>query len=203
MLLDFEECALMTAFFTACALVVLAEMGDKTQLLAMAFATKYSWKTVMSGVLLATIFNHLLAVVAGAYLNEFLSPTYIQILASAAFILFGLWTIRGDSLDDEADKTKSSPFWTVTVAFFLAEMGDKTQFATIALAAQFAAIVPVWLGTTTGMMIADGMGIAAGSILQKFVSEKTMKWAAATIFVAFGVVGLCDVFAPATWVAFY
>ena len=193
----------MTAFFTACALVVLAEMGDKTQLLAMAFATKYSWKTVMSGVLLATIFNHLLAVVAGAYLNEFLSPTYIQILASASFILFGLWTIRGDSLDDEADKTKNSPFWTVTIAFFLAEMGDKTQFATIALAAQVAAIVPVWLGTTTGMMIADGLGIAAGSILQQFVSEKTMKWAAATIFVAFGLFGLCDVFAPATWTAFY
>lgn len=182
----------MTAFLTACAIVVLAEMGDKTQLLAMAFATKYSWKIVMAGVFVATIANHLLAVVVGAYLADFLPMYYIQIAASASFILFGLWTIRGDELGDEAEKTHWNPFWTVAVAFFLAEMGDKTQFATIALAAQFNSVLPVWLGTTTGMMIADGLGIIVGIVLNKKIPEKTVKWAAALIFIAFGVIGLYE-----------
>jgi len=182
----------MTAFLTACAFVILAEMGDKTQLLAMAFAAKYPWKTVMAGVFIATLANHFLAVVVGAYLNEFLPLHYIQIAAAASFILFGLWTIRGDTLGDEAEKSHYNPFWTVVIAFFLAEMGDKTQFATIALAAQFATILPVWMGTTTGMMIADGLGIIVGIVLQKRIPEKTMKWIAAVIFIAFGVIGLYD-----------
>ena len=182
----------MTAFLTACAIVVLAEMGDKTQLLAMAFAAKYCWKTVMAGVFVATVANHFLAVAAGAYLNQFIPLNYIQIAAAASFILFGLWTIRGDSLDDEAEKTHYNPFWTVVIAFFLAEMGDKTQFATIALAAQFDSVLPVWAGTTTGMMIADGLGIILGIVLQKKIPEKQMKWTAALIFICFGVAGLYE-----------
>jgi len=182
----------MTAFLTACAVVVLAEMGDKTQLLAMAFATKYPWKLVMGGVFVATVGNHFLAVVVGTYLNQLLPLNYIQVAAAASFILFGLWTIRGDSLGDEAEKSHYNPFWTVVIAFFLAEMGDKTQFATIALAAQFNTILPVWLGTTTGMMIADGLGIILGIVLQKKIPERTMKWTAAVIFIAFGICGLYE-----------
>ena len=125
----------MTAFITAFFLVVLAEMGDKTQLLAMAFATKYKWKTVMAGVFVATVINHFMAVVVGSYLNNIIPMLYIQIVASISFILFGLWTIRGDKLDGEDKEQNRSPFWTVAIAFFLAEMGDKTQLATIALAA--------------------------------------------------------------------
>lgn len=182
----------MTAFMTACIFVVLAEMGDKTQLLAMAFATKYNWKTVMAGVFAATVFNHLFAVAVGSYLTEFVPMSTIQLAASVSFIIFGLWTIRGDKLEGEDKERGMSPFWTVAVAFFIAEMGDKTQLATVALAAQFQSLIPVWLGTTTGMMIADGIGVIVGNVLGKRIPERTVKWVAATIFILFGLVGIYD-----------
>ncbi|MDD4601376.1 MAG: TMEM165/GDT1 family protein [Negativicutes bacterium] len=189
----------MTAFLASLVFVVLAEMGDKTQLLAMAFATRYHWKTVMWGVFAATILNHLLAVVVGSYLTHFIPMNYIQIAAAASFILFGLWTIRGDKLNGE-DKTSSrSPFWTVAIAFFIAEMGDKTQLATVALAAQFNALIPVWMGTTTGMMIADGIGIIIGIVLGKKIPERAVKWFAAIIFILFGLFGLYE-YLPAHYV---
>ena len=157
----------MTAFLASLAFVVLAEMGDKTQLLAMAFACRFRWQTVMWGVLVATILNHLFAVLVGNYLTALIPLSTIQIGAALSFILFGVWTIRGDELGDEAKKDKFSPFWTVAIAFFIAEMGDKTQLATIALAAKYQTILPVWLGTTAGMMIADGIGIVFGIAAQQ------------------------------------
>ncbi len=182
----------MTAFLTSLVFVVLAEMGDKTQLLAMAFATRYKWQTVMWGVFVATIFNHLFAVVVGSYLTNFIPMNYIQIAAAVSFIIFGLWTIRGDELNGEDKATKRSPFWTVAIAFFIAEMGDKTQLATVALAAQFNAIIPVWLGTTSGMMVADGIGIIIGIVLGKRIPERAVKWFAAIIFILFGLFGLYE-----------
>ena len=182
----------MMAFLTSLAVVVLAEMGDKTQLLAMAFATRYCWKTVMWGVFVATVFNHLFAVVVGAYLTNFIPMQYIQIAAALSFVGFGLWTIHGDELNGEDKETKYSPFWTVAIAFFLAEMGDKTQFATVALAAQFNSILPVWCGTTTGMMIADGFGIIIGIVLGRKIPERVVKWVAAIIFILFGLFGLYE-----------
>lgn len=182
----------MTAFLTSLVFVVLAEMGDKTQLLAMAFATRYKWQTVMWGVFVATVFNHLFAVVVGNYLTHFIPMSYIQIAAAVSFIIFGLWTIRGDELDGEDKALKRSPFWTVAIAFFIAEMGDKTQLATVALAAQFNTILPVWLGTTTGMMVADGIGIIIGIVLGKRIPERTVKWFAAIIFILFGLFGLYE-----------
>lgn len=182
----------MTAFLTALAFVVLAEMGDKTQLLAMAFACKFRWQTVMWGVLAATVLNHLFAVLVGSYLTAFIPLSYIQIGAAISFIAFGIWTIRGDELGDEAEKDKFSPFWTVAIAFFIAEMGDKTQLATIALAAKFQTVVPVWLGTTAGMMVADGIGILFGIVLGKKIPERTMKWFAAVLFIGFGLFGLYE-----------
>ncbi|MDF2571596.1 MAG: hypothetical protein K0R55_3200 [Sporomusa sp.] len=182
----------MTAFLTSLVFVVLAEMGDKTQLLAMAFATRYKWQTVMWGVFAATILNHLFAVVVGNYLTSLIPLNYIQIAAAVSFIIFGLWTIRGDKLDGEDKASKSSPFWTVAIAFFIAEMGDKTQLATVALAAQFNTIIPVWLGTTTGMMVADGIGIIIGIVLGKRIPERTVKWFAAIIFILFGLFGLYE-----------
>ena len=182
----------MTAFLTALAFVVLAEMGDKTQLLAMAFACKFRWQTVMWGVLAATVLNHLFAVLVGSYLTAFIPLSYIQIGAATSFIAFGIWTIRGDELGDEAEKDKFSPFWTVAIAFFIAEMGDKTQLATIALAAKFQTVLPVWLGTTAGMMVADGIGILFGIVLGKKIPERTMKWFAAILFIGFGLFGLYE-----------
>lgn len=180
----------MTAFLTSLAIVFLAEMGDKTQLLSMAFATRFRWQTVMLGVLVATASNHLFAVYVGNYLTSIIPLIYIKISASASFILFGLWTIRGDKLEDEDKRFNFSPFWTVTAAFFLAEMGDKTQLATVALAAEFNTVVPVWVGTTTGMLIADGVGIVVGILLHKKIPEKQIKWLVALVFIAFGLWGL-------------
>ena len=189
----------MTAFLTSLVFVVLAEMGDKTQLLAMAFATKFAWQTVMWGVFAATVLNHLFAVVVGSYLTAFFPMQYIQLTAAASFIIFGLWTIRGDKLDGEDKDTKRSPFWTVAIAFFIAEMGDKTQLATIALAAQFNTVLPVWMGTTAGMMIADGIGIIIGIVLGKRIPERAVKWFAAIVFILFGLAGLYE-FAPQEYV---
>jgi putative Ca2+/H+ antiporter (TMEM165/GDT1 family) len=180
----------MVAFLTSLGLVLLAEMGDKTQLLAMAFATRYIWKTVLWGVFAATLVNHFLAVMVGNYLDHFLPMEYVKIAASAAFILFGLWTLRGDTLKGEDKRFNYSPFWTVAIAFFFAEMGDKTQLATVALAAEFNTIIPVWLGTTAAMVIADAIGIGVGIVLGKRFPEKTIRWVAAFIFIAFGVFGL-------------
>ncbi|MDT8903509.1 TMEM165/GDT1 family protein [Anaeroselena agilis] len=182
----------MTAYIASMLFVVLAEMGDKTQLLAMAFAARYPWRTVMWGVFVATIFNHLFAVVVGNYLTAVVPLGYIKLAAAASFVVFGLWTIRGDSLDGEDEKTGRSPFWTVAVAFFIAEMGDKTQLATVALAAQYSTIIPVWLGTTTGMLIADAIGIVFGIVMGKKIPERAVKWFAAIVFIAFGLAGLYE-----------
>ncbi len=180
----------MAAFLLSMSFVVLAEMGDKTQLLAMAFATRYKATTVLWAVFWATLLNHLLAVVVGNYLTHFIPIQYIQIAAAVSFILFGLWTIRGDELNNEDKRFSFSPFWTVAIAFFIAEMGDKTQLATIALAAKYQSVIPVWLGTTTGMVIADAIGIVIGIVIGKKIPERAVKWFAAIIFTLFGLIGL-------------
>jgi len=173
-------------------------MGDKTQLLAMAFASRYRWQTVLSAVFVATLVNHFMAVVAGSYLTRFIPIQYIQIAASASFIFFGLWTIRGDTLEGEDKRFNFSPFWTVAVAFFFAEMGDKTQLATVALATKYNNILVVWFGTTTAMIIADAFGIIIGTVLGKKIPERFVKWFAAIVFILFGVIGLKQ-YLPETW----
>lgn len=182
----------MTAFLASLIFVVLAEMGDKTQLLAMAFACKFRWQTVMWGVFIATAANHLMAAAAGNYLAAIVPMAYIKVAAAASFIIFGLWTIRGDILEGEDKKYNFSPFWTVTIAFFMAEMGDKTQLATIALAVEYNTIIPVWMGTTLGMIISNGFGIIVGNVMGKHIPERAIKWASALIFIAFGVYGLYE-----------
>ncbi len=180
----------MIAFLTSLAIVLLAEMGDKTQLLAMAFAARLRWQTVLWGVLAATAANHLFAVAIGNYLTNVVPLVSIKTAASASFVMFGLWTMRGYKLEDEDKKFNFSPFWTVAAAFFIAEMGDKTQFATVALAAEFKTVMPVWFGTTAGMLIADAAGIIVGIVLHKKIPEKQIKWFAALVFIAFGLWGL-------------
>jgi len=177
-------------FLLSMSFVVLAEMGDKTQLLAMAFATRYKAWVVLWAVFWATALNHLLAVTVGTYLTNIVPIEYIQIAAAVSFVLFGLWTIRGDELNNEDKRFSFSPFWTVAIAFFIAEMGDKTQLATVALAAKYQSLVPVWMGTTTGMLIADAIGIVAGIVIGKKIPERAVKWFAATIFIIFGLIGL-------------
>lgn len=182
----------MSVYLASVIFVVLAEMGDKTQLLAMAFASRYRWQTVLWAVFVATLVNHFFAVVAGSYLTRFVPIQYIQIAASASFILFGLWTIRGDTLEGEDRRFNFSPFWTVAVAFFFAEMGDKTQLATVALATKYNNIIVVWLGTTTAMIIADAIGIIVGIVMGRNIPERFVKWFAAVIFMLFGAIGLYE-----------
>lgn len=179
----------LTAFLFSLGAVVLAEMGDKTQLLAMAFATKYKASKVLIGVFIATILNHALAVAVGNMLTRFsAAQVWIQGIAALSFIMFGLWTIRGDKLEGEENRTtKFGAVITVAFAFFLAEMGDKTQLATIALATRFPAS-PLWIlaGTTAGMLIADGIGIIIGVVLCKKIPERTVKLVSAGAFIFFG-----------------
>lgn len=185
------DAALMAYLFSTGA-VVLAEMGDKTQLLAMAFATKYKASKVMIGVFIATVFNHALAVAVGSYITRFESAQgWIQGIAALSFIFFGLWTIRGDKLEGEENRiTKYGAIATVAVAFFFAEMGDKTQLATIALAAKFS-VAPIWvlIGTLTGMMIADAIGIFVGVMMCKNISGRKIKLVSAGAFILFGFIG--------------
>lgn len=182
----------MKAFLASLIFVVLAEMGDKTQLLAMAFACRFRWQVVMWGVLVATAANHLMAAALGNYLAAIVPIQYIKGVAAASFVIFGLWTIRGDTLHGEDQKYRFSPFWTVTVAFFIAEMGDKTQLATIALAVEYNTVITVWLGTTLGMMVSNALGVIVGNVMGRRLPERAIKWGAALIFIAFGCYGLYE-----------
>jgi Ca2+/H+ antiporter, TMEM165/GDT1 family len=181
----------MTAFITSFFFVVLAEMGDKTQLLAMAFASKYSWHKVLIAVFIATALNHALAVGAGHFLTTVVPLGIISFIAALSFIGFGLWTLRGDTLDGEDKKeSRFGPVLTVAIAFFLAEMGDKTQLATISLAVEYRNMLNVLMGTTLGMVVADAVGIMVGIVMRKHLPDKAIKWIAASIFIAFGVHGI-------------
>lgn len=175
---------------TSFAVVVLGEMGDKTQLLGMAFATHYKPLTVLAGVFGATVFNHFFAVLVGDYLTRFIPMNTIQLLAALSFIFFGLWTLRGDTLEGEDKKVYFSPFWTVFIAFFIAEMGDKTQLATIALAAKYHNMFTVLAGSTAGMMVSNIIGIVVGVVMGKKIPEKTVKFVSGLIFILFGYIGI-------------
>lgn len=184
----------MTALIKALLLVVVAEMGDKTQLLAMAMAGKYKAKQVLAGVLLATILNHGLAVAVGNYLGSAIPINKIKIVAAISFLVFGLWTLRGDKMDEEGGKSsKFGPIITVAIAFFIAEMGDKTQLMTIAISAESHAPIFTLMGTTIGMMIADGIGIIGGAWMCRHIPEIYIKWAAGIIFMLFGTLTIYNV----------
>ncbi len=177
----------MMDFVNAALLVVVAEMGDKTQLLAIAMASKYKVRQVMLGVLIATVLNHALAVAMGSWLSSVVPMDIVKIVAGVAFLIFGLWTLRGDKLDEEdTKKRKFGPVLTVCIAFFFAEMGDKTQLMTITIAAKSISPVLILLGTTTGMLIADGIGIVGGAWMNRRIPEKYIKWVAGLIFLFFG-----------------
>jgi putative Ca2+/H+ antiporter (TMEM165/GDT1 family) len=177
----------MTALWNSLLLVVVGEMGDKTQLLAMAMASRYRATSVMLGVLFATVLNHALAVLVGSYLSNVLPLNLISIVAAISFLAFGLWTLRGDSIDE--GKTKVGRFGsvvTVGIAFFLAEMGDKTQLMTVTMAAEYRQPLWVLTGTTTGMLIADGIGVLFGAWICTHIPQTYMKWGAGLVFMFFG-----------------
>ncbi|MCX5701170.1 MAG: TMEM165/GDT1 family protein [Candidatus Omnitrophica bacterium] len=184
----------MAAFIASFIFVFLAEMGDKTQLLAMAFASKYSAQKVLIAVFLATLLNHFLAVIVGHFLSVIIPMEVISFIAALSFIIFGLWTIRGDKLKGEDQKiSRFGPVLTVGIAFFLAEMGDKTQLATVSLAVEYQNMFSVLMGTTLAMVSADAIGITVGVLMRKHIPEKTIKWISACIFILFGFSGVYKV----------
>ena len=174
-------------------LVALAEMGDKTQLVALSLASWYRrpWM-VMAGILIATVLNHALASTIGAWLGTLVPAVTLAWVLGLGFIAFGIWTLFPDRADAQAGRQGWGPLAATTVVFFLAEMGDKTQLATVALAARFHSPVLVTAGTTLGMLAADGLAVLAGTRLSRaFVIDK-MRWVAAALFFAFGAAAIAS-----------
>ncbi|TDC63346.1 TMEM165/GDT1 family protein [Actinomadura sp. GC306] len=189
----------MSAFFISLVVIFVAELGDKSQLMAMTFATRFRALHVLIGITAATAVVHLASVALGAALGAALPTGPISILAGLAFLGFALWTLRGDELDDDerdrARRATGSAILAVGGAFFLAELGDKTMLATVTLAADqggLAALAGVWAGSTIGMVAADALAIVVGQVLGRKLPEKVIKYGAAAGFAAFGVLLLAE-----------
>jgi putative Ca2+/H+ antiporter (TMEM165/GDT1 family) len=167
-----------------------AELGDKSQLMAMTFATRFRPWPVLLGITVATAVVHAASVGIGYGLGAALPTRWINLAAGLAFLAFGAWTLRGDSLTDEergkAERTTRSAIVAVSVAFFLAELGDKTMLATITLATQHG-WAGTWLGSTVGMVAADALAILVGRLLGKRLPEQAIKYGAAALFAVFGI----------------
>jgi putative Ca2+/H+ antiporter (TMEM165/GDT1 family) len=180
----------LTAFAASTAVVALAEIGDKTMLLAIVLAARLRapWP-IIAGIFVATLLNHTLAALLGREVAGLVDAPWFRIAVSVGFIAMGLWTLVPDKLDDadgEAFKRRGGAFLTTLVAFFLVEIGDKTQVATIALAAKYQAVLSVAAGTTLGMMLANVPAVFLGEELVKRVSLKATRIAAAVLFIAIG-----------------
>ncbi len=180
---------IMEALFTSTAIVALAEIGDKTQLLAILLAARFGRPLpIILGILAATLANHALAALLGAQAAAFLDSPLFRYAIGASFIAMAAWTLIPDKLEEEdAPQPCFGAFLTTLVAFFLVEMGDKTQVATIALGAQYQAVVAVTAGTTLGMMIANVPAIFLGNALLKRVDLAKIRLVAAALFLAIGV----------------
>lgn len=186
---------MFSALLLSFAVIFVAELGDKTQLVAMTFALRYRWWVVLAAITAATTLVHVLSVAIGHYLGAALPTGLLGILAGIMFVFFGLWTLRGDKLTDEeksrAQRATGAAFFVVTSAFFLAELGDKTMLATITLAADNNWL-GVWIGSTLGMVVADGLAIVVGAVAGKHLPERTIQIAAAALFLLFGAFMLLD-----------
>jgi putative Ca2+/H+ antiporter (TMEM165/GDT1 family) len=183
---------MMSALLLSTVVIFIAELGDKSQLMAMTFATRYRARDVIIGITAATAVVHLASVGIGFWIGEAFADYqgWISIGAGVAFIGFALWTLRGDELtEDEAEKAKRSTgkaLLAVGVAFFLAELGDKTMLATITLATT-EDWFGVWIGSTVGMVAADALAIVLGAVLGKRLPENVIKYGAAAAFAVFAV----------------
>jgi putative Ca2+/H+ antiporter (TMEM165/GDT1 family) len=178
----------MEAFLTSSLLVAVAEIGDKTQLLAIVLATRFRRPLpIILGILAATLANHALAAFAGQFAAGLIEGQGFRIAIAASFVAMGLWTLVPDTLDaDEQPRPHGGVFLTTLVAFFLVEMGDKTQLATVALGAQYTHLVAVTAGTTLGMMLANVPAVLLGQALVRRISLRAVRLVAAGCFVAVG-----------------
>ena len=185
----------MHALLVSFGVIFLAELGDKSQLMALAFATRYPALPVLLGITLATAVVHALSVLLGGLVGGALPADAISVGAGAAFLAFGLWTLRGDQLSREeaaeADRSNRSALLAVSGAFLLAELGDKTMLATVTLAATQGAL-ETWAGSTLGMVAADAVAIAVGNRLGARLPEGVVKAGAAVAFFVFGTILIVD-----------
>ncbi len=187
----------MEAFLISAGIVALAEMGDKTQLLSLVLAARFRkpWPIVL-GIFVATLANHALAGAVGSWVTRMLGPDVLRWVLGASFIAMAIWMLIPDKLDEDDQPSTTSKlgvFGTTLVAFFLAEMGDKTQIATVALAAQYQQWAAVVAGTTLGMMLANAPVVWFGDRLVKRVPIRVVHVISALIFVVLGVVALLGV----------
>lgn len=176
-------------FLASTAVVALAEIGDKTMLLAIVLAARLRapWQ-ILAGIFVATLANHGLAALVGQEVAGLLNAPWFRIAVALGFIAMAAWTLVPDKLDDDEEgfKHRGGPFLTTLVAFFFVEMGDKTQIATIALGAQYHNVLIVAAGTTLGMMLANGPAVFLGEELVKRVSLSATRMAAALLFLVLG-----------------
>ena len=187
----------VSAFLLSTLVIFVAELGDKSQLVALWFATRYRWWTVIAGVAVATLVVHLGSVAAGRALDGFVPESVLRVIVGLSFLGFAWWSIRGDSLDEDDERVRfgwAGAFGVVTISFFLSELGDKTQLATVSLASREQSFVGVWLGSTVGMVAADALAVAVGLVAGKRLPQRTVGLVAAVLFVFFGVVTIASAF---------
>ena len=188
----------MEAFLVSTSVVALAEMGDKTQLLSFVLAARLMRKVpIILGILVATLANHFLAASVGAWLASLVAPATLTWIIALSFIAFGIWTLRPDELGETRALESGGVFVAALIAFFLVEMGDKTQLATIALAGRYDGLAEVVAGTTLGMMVANVPAVWMGEALADRVNMKAMRVLAAALFIVLGVLTLIAGIGPA------
>ena len=182
----------MEAFFVSTGIVALVEIGDKTQLLAFCLAAKFRRPLpIVGGIFVATIANHAFAAAIGAWITSLMGPEILRWVLGISFLGMAAWTLVPDKLDDDAAPlAKYGVFVTTLIAFFVAEMGDKTQIATVALAARYDSVLAVVCGTTFGMMLANVPAVYLGDRIANRVSLKLVHGIAAMVFAALGVATL-------------
>jgi putative Ca2+/H+ antiporter (TMEM165/GDT1 family) len=185
----------MEAFFVSAGLVAVAEIGDKTQLLAMLLASRYRQPVpIILGILVATLANHALAAWAGAAVAGWLGPDLMRWILGAAFLAMAGWCLIPDKADEGPRAIgKAGAFLATAVAFFLVEMGDKTQIATVALAARFHDLITVTAGTTVGMMLANVPAVLFGDVLARRLPLGIVRAIAAALFAVLGALALLRV----------
>ena len=183
----------MEAFLVSTGIVALAEMGDKTQLLALILAARFKkpWP-IVAGIFVATVVNHALAGAAGAWVTTLIGPQMLHWILGASFLAMAAWMLVPDKLDAEEDEKppRYGVFLTTVIVFFLAEMGDKTQIATVMLAARYDAIVSVVAGTTLGMMLANAPVVWLGERVTRLVPLRAVHIVSAIIFAGLGLAAL-------------
>jgi putative Ca2+/H+ antiporter (TMEM165/GDT1 family) len=183
----------LETYIVSTLLVALAEMGDRTQLLAIMLACRYSKPIpILLGIFVATLANHALAALAGFYLSSLLQAQWFKVLVALSFIAMALWALIPDKVDEDEkpSRLRMGVFLTTAVSFFLVEMGDKTQIATAALAARFHNVVIVAAGTTTGMMLANIPAVFLGQAVTRVLPINALRIAAALLYLGLGLWGL-------------